>query len=158
MNGKAAVDRFILLVREYCCWAEGQALPSEEEAKRATGLLARLYAAALELPSIEPQSDELGEGVSDDELQRVCKRFASLPFQYYFEIFNPVAAPPEEAVLGDLCDDLADIYRDLKDGLAMLEGGSERDAIFHWKTHFEFHWGRHTTSALHALHCYRTMV
>jgi hypothetical protein len=75
------------------------------------------------------------------------------PFQYYWEIFEPVTDTPEEAVCGDITDDLGDIYIDVKEGL-LAYPLSEQSAVWHWRTTFGFHWGRHATSALRALHAY----
>jgi hypothetical protein len=79
-----------------------------------------------------------------------------MPFQYYWEILEPVAWEPEKPVVGDLCDDLIDIYSDLREGLNLYDAGNEESAVFYWRLLFRAHWGRHLTSALHALHCFAT--
>jgi len=151
-----AVDRFAALAREYCAWAEGPPLTDEEDLNRAIAFVARLYCAALQLPSTNPRIEDASDGLSLEDYRAIHKRFSSLPFQYYWEVFHPVADAADEAVAGDICDDLADIYRDLKDGLAIFDAGNDQLAGFHWSSSFGFHWGRHATSALHALHCYAT--
>ena len=69
-------------------------------------------------------------------------------------IFNAEIIPSEEPVTGDIIDDLADIYKDLKDGLWYLKQGSEIDAVFYWNNTFGFHWGRHILGAMYALFCF----
>jgi hypothetical protein len=55
--------------------------------------------------------------------------------------------------LGSIADDLADTWRDLKQGLLALESGSpEADVVFSWRHDFTSHWGRHAVNALAALH------
>jgi hypothetical protein len=90
--------------------------------------------------------------------QHFYERFSNLPFQYYREIFHPlaIAESPEEPVIGDIVDDLMDIYIDLKEGILLYESGKPLAAVFHWRTLFGFHWGRHATCAIRALHIYAT--
>jgi hypothetical protein len=76
----------------------------------------------------------------------------ALPFQYYWELFHSVTKEPEEPVCGDLVDDLLDIYKDVKEGLLAFESGERVLAAWHWRNTFGFHWGRHATSAIKALH------
>ncbi len=87
-----------------------------------------------------------------DEWQRLYARLGSLPFGYYGVVFDPHTIPPEEPVIGDLADDLADIYRDLKDGMNLWTAGHHVEAVCHWRQHFGFHWGRHAADAIRALH------
>lgn len=120
------------------------------------GYLSHLYCAALEPPSANPEIESTEDELSNNDYRKIHKRFSSLPFQYYWEVFHPVADAAEQPVAGDLCDDLADIYRDLKDGLMIFDRGNDPLAVFQWAPSFGFHWGRHATGALRALHCYAT--
>jgi hypothetical protein len=58
--------------------------------------------------------------------------------------------------MGDLADDLADIYRDIKPGLRAWdteEEGYLDEVVFDWKLpHFGSHWGIHAVGAMRALH------
>ncbi len=154
MDYEKVVEKFAELAEDYCKWAEGPASAPSKEHFIATNYVAKLYLAGLELPMTEAEDDLDAPNVPDDEYKKIFKRFGALPFQYYWEIFDPVVEKPEEPVTGDVCDDLADIYRDLKVGLKYWDKGQHQNAVFHWKTSFGFHWGRHATSALHALHCF----
>ena len=64
------------------------------------------------------------------------------------------AVPPEDHEIGDLADDVADIYRDLSAGLALVDAGHALEA--QWELRFSFltHWGRHASGAIRALHCW----
>lgn len=151
---KETTAAFAEIAREFCEWAESAPLSEEEEARKAIWLIARLYTHALALAQPASSSDVEGEGISDDEWRVIFKRFGALPFNYYLEFFNPANTEDEEHVIGDLADDLADIYRDIKEGLGLYEKGFTQEALWEWKQSFDIHWGRHATSALHSLHAY----
>ena len=145
--------RFADSARSFCEWAEGSPGSPKEEALAARRYLASLYGLALNLPE-SAFGEEDPAGLSDDKWQTVFSRFSALPFTYYSSFFDPSTAVTEEASLGDLADDLADIWRDLKDGLTLFDAGHTGAATFTWRFGFNSHWGRHASSALYALHCW----
>ncbi len=54
-----------------------------------------------------------------------------------------------------LWDDLADIYVDMREGLALFERGGGDDllqAVWAWRFAYEAHWGQHLFRALQACH------
>jgi pimeloyl-ACP methyl ester carboxylesterase len=54
-----------------------------------------------------------------------------------------------------LSDALADIYRDLSDGVKASEDrsqGGTQEAIWQWRFGYEYHWGLHLFDALHTVH------
>lgn len=157
MDYSTEITEFAGVAREYCRWCEEPRGSDPRQLHRQViRLLARLYAAALELPDVdlededETDAPDLPNGASE----KILRSFKDLPFQYYREIFDPVVDKKDDAVVGDLADDLTDIYIDLKCGLALLDRGAEPGAVFAWRCSFGFHWGRHVTSAMRALHCY----
>ena len=72
---------------------------------------------------------------------------------YYREFFDPNPSLEDEAVMGDVGDDLLDIYRDVKAGLVLMDQRKRVDALWHWAFLHRIHWGRHAVGALFALHC-----
>jgi hypothetical protein len=58
----------------------------------------------------------------------------------------------DQPVAGSLSDDLLDVYRDVRRGLALWESRRDADAVWEWKFHFDAHWGAHAVDALRALH------
>ena len=146
-------DNFVSIAKEYCAWAEGAPLAPENEARKAIQLLVTLYANILALPNNGCGEDRTAQEITTEEWQVIYKRFGSLPFNYYCVSFSP-ANIEEKSSIGDLADDLADIYRDIKDGLRLYENGHTTEAIWEWKHGFNIHWGRHAASALHALQSY----
>jgi hypothetical protein len=70
----------------------------------------------------------------------------------YWQVFDPTE--DDEAIFGTLADDIADIYRDLKEGLVLIEAheAPPEDVIWNWRLLFYSHWGKHAMDALSALH------
>ncbi len=97
--------------------------------------------------------------VSNDEWNSLYQHLKQTlgPAAHYSAYFNPAAAAPtDEPTQGDLADDLADIYRDLKPGLRAWITEDDRyleDILYQW-THMghPHHWGRHAVDAMRALH------
>jgi len=59
-----------------------------------------------------------------------------------------------EANYGSLADDIADIYRDLKEGLVLHHSGlaTPNDILWEWRLLFYSHWGDHAMNALRTIH------
>ena len=142
---------FVDVALEFCGWAEGEQRAPQAEAETARRLLAELYCRALELPAAVECPDEDNESRLD--WQAVYRRFASLPFSYYGQVTDPLAVPPtDDHALGDLGDDLADIWSDLQAGRQLYAKGRREEAHASWRWYFDFHWGKHACDALQALH------
>lgn len=128
MNDVAEGARdFAGIARAYCEWVERG---HSAEAREAMDHCLRLLLAAASLR----RTDEI-DGISEDgDAPTVVApdgRFKKLPFQYYGVVFDPLQVPPEAPVIGDLADDLADIYVDLKSGLLLWGSGKRADAESH---------------------------
>lgn len=94
-----------------------------------------------------------GEVARGDE-NILAQRLRLMPFQYYTE---PVADGFEVDLdgalcLGDLCDDLRDIWADMRRGLEEWRAGRPVEALLEWNLFFTCHWGPHAVGALKALH------
>ena len=130
-------------------------------------LLPALYAAGLALP-VKPDEayadsrDDLGPPDPDPVKQaRHHARWTSLHdslqqqigvrWNFYQEVFDPYAEPPEPPVTGSLADDLSDTYLDLTKGLDFWARGRRDEAVREWRCGFEYHWGEHVTGALRAI-------
>jgi hypothetical protein len=153
MTNIDATSRFATVTREFCDWAEGPPVAGEIEMLIARRLLVCLTSLALELPNTECDDVERVE-ISHEAWTAMFKRFGELPVNYYGHCFDPLKVPADEATLGDLADDLADIWRDLKEGLMLWEAGHKNAAAFEWRESFTIHWGRHAAGALYPLHCW----
>lgn len=151
MSGPEA--SFIAAVRAYCEWVDSEPRAPEEEARLALRLLSRLYCEALLLPAGESGRDVEGRCISHEEWMGKHRRFASMPFQYYMECLEP-ANLDAEAMMGDVADDLADIYRDLVDALSLYDAGHLIEALWEFRQSFRIHWGNHAVGAINAIHRY----
>ena len=78
-------------------------------------------------------------------------RLADLPLQYYGMDFNPLALDRDSWMVGDLCDDFADIYAELWHGLQVHDAGATIYAENHWVRTYHQHWGRHAIGAVSAI-------
>lgn len=143
------IDRFYRFAADFCEWAEGEPSDVVTEAETARRLLAYLSALALELPLMSGEVDV--PELPKEKYMEIYDRFASLPFKHYWSIYNPFVDPPDEPVRGDLADDLADVYRDLRRGVWCYDNDHTDAAVWEWRFHFTEHWGRHAASALYAL-------
>jgi len=78
------------------------------------------------------------------------QRFADFPFQHTAR-FSPCDLDEEQPVIGDVHDDLADIYGELWHGLQALDRGDEIYAVRHWRESYFVHWGHHASAAIYAI-------
>lgn len=146
------VERFAMIARSYCAWAESPPLPEEVEVKTALRFLADLSSAIMATSHVSCGEDIDENRISDTEWKNIYDRFGSLPFNYYSSFFHPTRINEDESGTGDLADDLADIYRDIKNGLWLYDNRHTTEAVWSWRYTFQIHWGRHATSGLYALH------
>ena len=154
-NRKQIADRFSAEALRFVEWAEGTSDPGPLTAPVALRQIVAIYAAALALP--QPWTERVSNHREDIDfshnLAAVRQRAGAIALQHYSEIFSPLV-PQEEPVVGDLADDLVDIYRDVAAGLELYECGRIDDALWEWGFNFQAHWGEHASSAIRALHCY----
>ncbi len=126
--------------------------------------LAYLYAYAHDLPDVELPDDAPNVpdtlDVTQNEWKQVFDLIGNILGEQvgYWAYFDPTEPPDsaEQPVFGNLANDLADIYRDIKPGLRAWATGDNiylPSIVFDWKfPNFGSHWGVHAVSALRALH------
>ncbi len=143
-----AVDEFAEQARIFCSWgSENSSGDSAIEALAVT--LANLIAAGFRLGWSEGIPTDKDKQLEVPEFFREAA--LALPFRYYSEIFNTLVVPPEDPVVGDLIDDILDIYSDLIPGLEQYDQGNKSIAADHWRFWLHHHWGEHATSATRAI-------
>jgi hypothetical protein len=148
-----SLSQFAETAEQYCRWAEcseAQLQAPAEEAIFALKILSQLYQLALELPYEFGEED--APEITPEVWQQIFRRFGAMPFNFYMQCSNPENVPDEVPGIGDLADDLADIWRELKAGLWLYQAGHTASASYVWREHFWWHWGAHATGALFALH------
>ncbi|MFM8900949.1 MAG: DUF5063 domain-containing protein [Burkholderiales bacterium] len=146
------VHAFAEIARGFCVWCESTSGAATQGDQTAIWLC-RLQAAALSLPEVGfENSDGLPE-LSADLLAHATTNLAAFNGYYYRECFDPDPMLSDDPVIGDVGDDLLDIYKDLRAGLVLFDCGRATDPLWHWSFLHRVHWGRHAVGAIFALHC-----
>jgi hypothetical protein len=150
------VEAFIDAARGYCSLIEAvDALTRGQFVWEVGERLTRLYAAAYELPRIDPTgAGETKDPVSDAERLAVARRLRETlgELDHYRRVYDPFDRS-DSAFEGSLSDDLADIYRDVDQGLRALASDTpQTDVVWGWRESFGHHWGIHAGAALYAIH------
>ena len=118
-------------------------------------VLPGLYEAALRLPSPDMESAELPEaGMTHEQWKEVFDRLQVVigADDLYWTVV-PFGKEERDELAGSLADDLADIYRDVKEGLELAaSGASDDEVLWAWRFNFWAHWGQHAVEALRIIH------
>ncbi len=143
------------IIQEFIDWCENPNQETHSELKALLLILLKLQIEACQLDYPDGDTTDSPEfECTDESWNAVYKRCESLPFQYYYDTFDPHNKEDTECVRYDLCDDIADIYRDTKEALMEHRAGYTTNALFDLKSQHEYHWGRHAVSAIRAFHCW----
>jgi hypothetical protein len=143
------VEQFIQDARAFCQWVEGKG----HDISTARKLLLRLMGGISHLPSEDRSEDSLQDYPRRgyDGWKIDFERLSDLPFHFYRMVYSPLDIEDEESLVNDLRDDLADIYGELRHGIAALDAGDDAYAFRHWRGSYAYHWGHHATAAIGAL-------
>jgi uncharacterized protein DUF5063 len=152
-------ERYMNASRAFIAVVDGRrSMAPEVWVGRVHPALAELYAAALALPEVESVSpNQRNSRMSDDAWRELYHDMGAIlgRWNYYWDIFDPYNESDREPVCGSLADDLADIYRDVSDGLpgekTTTNVSLHSDVIWGWRFGFESHWAYHATGALRAI-------
>lgn len=155
-NFEDEIQNFVLAAEHFCEWLENPPKDSaDHDPYEAIRLISTLYTGALLLPPVDvvqlhnfDRIPTLGPEVLDS----IRQRLAEFPFQYYWNIRQVLSMDGAEPELGEIADDLGDIYKDVKEGLLAFQSDLKALAIWHWHQTWAMHWGAHAVSALRALH------
>jgi len=149
-----AVNSFRLLAREFCQLIENQEGHTRRHLiENVLILLSKLLAIGIQLPDVQPATSDIQ--FTEDEVQLHAKEFVDLSkvigaklgdLDTYWSVFDPTEQA--ESAPCSLSADLAEIYMDLKDSVALLETSKEKmDVYWDWKFDFQEHWARHAIEA-----------
>ncbi len=147
-----SIEAFVDVARRYCAWVESE----RHDLLTGRQLLLELMQG---IPDLVDERVGLGADVEypsrgHDGWVVDHKRLADFPFQYYREVFSPIELDDDAPVVGDVHDDLADIYSELWHGLKALDAGDGEYAAWHWAESYFQHWGSHAAGALCAIDAY----
>ena len=162
-----AVNRFWPTAQQYCALVDSRsAVEKSEFLVRAYRMLPGLIAEASRLPLVsfsDDENEEQGATIRKIRAETEMKQqewgqlYDSLKeklgdWDLYWMVFDP--RTDNEAIHGSLADDIADIYRDLKDGIGLKETNKVPacEIIFEWRFGFTSHWGQHAVNALRTIH------
>lgn len=125
--------------------------------------LVDLYNYSLHIPKIEifvKYKSEEGKEIKDSD-RALYEKLTQILGIYtdYSESFDPTIIESDDNYLqGWLVDDLADIYKDLKQVLEMLDKDTDehvQEGLWNLRFVFGAHWGTHTINAIRFLHFVR---
>jgi len=157
------VANFQMAAATFCRLLESTPSDKDTWAEQVLAVLSRLYACAHDLKPVDlddapdvPDSLDVTDAQWRDVIRVVDAALGKQRMYWsYFDPSEPMESH-QETVCGDLADDLADIYRDIKPGLRAWESGEDAylpSIVFSWKEPlFASHWGVHAVSAMRALH------
>lgn len=147
------MEKFIEVAKNFISWVDAADHRSTEEMIVLNSIVLSLYSLAFDLKCYSDAEDLDGEGMTHEEWQEVRDRLKDLPFDNYKTIYNLLELN-EDAIVGSLSDDLADIYRDIKPLVGVFDRGQIKEAEDGLKMSFEIHWSQHSVSALKVLRQY----
>jgi hypothetical protein len=141
-----AVDAFVAAARLFVEFVEdSDALTPEVFVVEAHSRLLQVYTGAMSLdPGVAPDDVDPPSSMTTEEWWSLFERL-----QRQLGAFDSV-------VDGSLADDIADIYRDLRDGFVAYDSGDLGGAVWDWRVEFDSHWARHAAHAIFALQVLRS--
>ena len=143
------IETFLDLARQYCATIQDAASCQPYALlKRCAVLLPELYAAAMHLPEVEPDKEDLPDPEVPSPMGVLLKRVGS--FDLYMEVFDPVY--DKEATPASLSGDLAEIYLDLAKSIRLYDEGYINEAVWEWRFGLSNHWGNHLVDAMRTIH------
>jgi hypothetical protein len=149
--------KFIEAAEKFCEVIETQQTTPLKSLHLIREVLLALYAAALQLPTIQDVTSldlPARFSVSQQINMRKLIEQTTAPDIFWF-CYKPFTTPFEKPIACSISDSLADIWFDLKPGLLALTQDQERwaaDVFWDWTFGFESHWGEHTVDSIWGIH------
>ena len=147
--------RFLTSATDFCAAVDSYASLSPEAFLSKIGnVLVELYAHALALPRVEPNSYDADKiPLHTEELGNVwiVLRDKLGPLDMYWTVFN--STQQGELIQAGLSQDISEIYSDMRDSLEIAgRSAINADVVWALRDDFRHHWGRHAVDALKAIH------
>ena len=154
---------FVTVALEFCALIEaapGHTLLSFTD--KAVKILPLLYLKATLLPEMEEPDEENGieHFISENTYEAVRYRMAALLGEYdsFLETFHPDMEYSDTPVAATISENLADVYQDLGDFVALFRQENEEtmgQALYVCGENFRLYWGQKLLNALKAIHVVR---
>ena len=144
------LEQFIALSREYISTIDeisDKTMPYDFLSKCLL-LLPQIYALGLQIPNVESETSDISNSSYPSPMSSIMRVLGK--YDLYNEVFDPIF--DKEIVTSSISDDLADIYKDLKDPLINYDFGKENDAVWEWRFNILGHCGDHIVDTLRAIH------
>lgn len=153
---------FVTVALEYCAFIEQTKETSLFDfIDKATKLLPLLYLKAALLPEVNTDEDaDLELTVTEEMYESVRENISTLLGEYdaYLDTFHPDMQYSDAPIAAFISENLADIYQDTGDFVALFRQGNEevmQEAVAVCRTNFMSFWGQSLLNALKALHAVR---
>lgn len=149
---------FITVSVEYCALVEQlQAKTVSQLLDNVSKLLPLIYVKASLLPAIEGEGLQLPEIVQEDDYNFVRQGVWNLlrDKDEYLDVFTPDMQFSESPVTCSISEDLADIYQDLKNFVAIYADRNEMlmaDAVETVRDNFRNYWGQKLVNCMRPIH------
>lgn len=153
---------FVTVAVEFCIFLERfQNLSTEEFTDKLTKMLPLLYLKVQLVPRVEDDNEGLVEDVvTEEDYNFILNKVTEVMGQYndYLEVFIEDMQYSDEPILAHVAENLADIYQDIRNFVAVYERGVEEhmnEALYVCIDNFKNYWGQKLTNVLRALHSVR---
>lgn len=157
-NNAEVAERFGLAATRFCSIVDSAShMDRGEFVAQIYRVLPKLIDQAIEMPDVEGSDRQQQKSSPKVRYAEWEQLYNSLKeklgdWDLYHQVFDPTH--DNEAIVGTLADDIADIFDDLKEGLVFIEAAqaNPEEAIWTWRLLFYSHWGKHAMDALLAIH------
>lgn len=150
---------FVTVAVEYCIFLERfEGLTTDQFVDKLTKILPLLYLKAQLVPEVEDEGlGAIADAVSEDDYNFILHRVTAAMGKDndYLEVFVEDMQYSAEPILAHVAENLADIYQDVRNFVAIYERGIEEhmnEALYTCLEHFRHYWGQTLTNVLRALH------
>lgn len=151
---------FVTVAVEYCIFLERfESLATQEFSDRLTKILPLIYLKAQLVPQLEEDNDldMVSDAVNEEDYNFILDRATAVMGKDndYLEVFMDGMQYSAEPIIAHIAENLADIYQDLRNFVAVYKRGVEEHmygALYVCMTHFKEYWGQTLTNVLRALH------
>jgi hypothetical protein len=157
---ESAFREFSFVASQFCALVDSApSLDRVEFLSRIYDVLPQLIHRGIVLPAVSPSDVDDRKEIKRTRMKQEewGQLYESLKeklgdWNLYWQVFDPTK--DSEAIHGSLADDIADIYRDSKEGLGLQDPdlALQRDVVWGWRFGYYSHWGRHAINALYTAH------
>lgn len=150
---------FVTVAVQYCAFLENIENTTESDmTDKLTKLLPLLYLKATLLPETDMLQDTENEiTVTEESYNYIMSQIYNIYSKddAYLEVFMEDMKYSETPITASISENLADIYQDLKNFIAIYEQGiieNMNDALYECFENFKAYWGQKLVNVLRALH------